>query len=47
MHCRTIIQYITKSKDMDETTMSEDRLDDLCMVSVHREKMYDENNEYI
>jgi len=29
------------------STMSKDRLDGLCMISVHREKIDDKKDEYI
>lgn len=38
---------LRRVKTWTRSTMSEDRLDGLCMISVHREKIEDKKNEYI
>jgi len=38
---------LRRVKTWTRSTMSEDRLDGLCMISVHREKINDKKNEYV
>ncbi|KAF0710298.1 52 kDa repressor of the inhibitor of the protein kinase-like, partial [Aphis craccivora] len=38
---------LRRVKTWTRSTMSEDRLDGLCMISVHREKVNDKKNEYV